>query len=246
MRNAIILCSGGLDSVTCAYYVRNAVERGISEHPKNPAKKQRGFFDVKNNLRYRKIFILFFNYGQKSLASERRASKKCAKKLNARFREIKLGWLGKISNSMINKKGKINEVKNLKDTKKESDKFYVPCRNTVFIASAMSFAESLGGGDIFLGFKNEGKEPFPDSTAKFVGEMNKLAKISTKSKIKIIAPLIKMDKEDIILLGKNLGIDFKDTHSCYAGNLACGKCLACKLRKSGFYWANIDDETEYI
>jgi len=58
--------------------------------------------------------------------------------------------------------------------------------------------------------------------------------------------LIEKDKEDIIILGKELGIDFKDTFSCYVGKEKhCGKCLACMLRKEGFYWSNIKDETEY-
>ena len=93
--------------------------------------------------------------------------------------------------------------------------------------------------NVFVGFKNEGKESYPDTTEDFVEEMNHLIKISTNFKGKIIVPLIKKDKEDIILLGKKLGIDFKDTHSCYVSNKHCGKCLACMLRKEGFYWANI-------
>ena len=76
MKHAIILCSGGLDSVTTAYY-------------------------VKNKLGYKKIFVLFFNYGQKSVGMERKCSKKCAKKLDGKFVELKLKELGEISNSLI-------------------------------------------------------------------------------------------------------------------------------------------------
>ena len=226
MKNGIVLCSGGIDSVTTAYY-------------------------AKNKLRYKKMIILFFNYNQKSLERERECSKQCAKKIGAEFQEISLGWLGNISQSLINKKGIVKKLdrKQLKDTKKESDKYYVPCRNTVFLVYALALAESLyvknkERYDILVGFKNEGKESFPDATPEFVKKMNELAEISTKG-FKIIAPLIEKDKEDIILIGKGLGVDFRRTHSCNVQNKHCGKCLASMLRKEGFYWANVKDTTNY-
>ncbi|MEK6933451.1 MAG: 7-cyano-7-deazaguanine synthase [Nanoarchaeota archaeon] len=228
MKSALILCSGGIDSVTTAYY-------------------------VKNILKYNNLGILFFNYGQKSLNAERKASLYCAKTLKAKFQEITLPELKSLSNSLININGKIRKLsrKELKDTKKESNKWYVPCRNLIFLAYALAKAESLlirekNKYDIFIGFKCEGKESFPDTTMKFVEEVNILSKISTKGKFKIIAPLIKKDKEDIIALGEKLGVDFKDTFSCYVGKIRhCGRCLACMLRKEGFYWAGLKDMTIY-
>jgi len=228
-KNAIVLCSGGLDSVTAGFY-------------------------AENKLKYSKLKIIFFDYGQKSLEQERKCSKICAKKLGAEFIEIKLDWLGKISSSLINKKGKIKKLtrKDLKDTSKESEKYYVPCRNTVFISYALALADSLWAKhkeewDIILGFKCEGKESYPDTTGEFVKQMNKLSEIGCSRKIKIIAPLIYKDKEDIIILGKKKGVDFANTFSCYSPvkGKHCGFCLSCMLRKEGFYWANIEDPTVY-
>ncbi|MFA5992270.1 MAG: 7-cyano-7-deazaguanine synthase [Candidatus Pacearchaeota archaeon] len=233
-KNAIVLCSGGLDSVVTASF-------------------------VKKSLSYDKIKILFFDYGQKTLLQERKASKYCAKVVNGEFIEIKLKWLNEISNSLINKSGKVKTKqlsrKDLKDTKKESDKYYVPCRNTIFLVHALALAESLyikskkrDINEIFIGFKCEGKESYPDTTQEFVEEMNKLSKISCNKHFRIIAPLIKKDKEDIVLLGKKLGVEMEKTWSCYVGNnptRQCGKCLACMLRKEGFYWANVKDRTRY-
>ena len=176
MKNAIILCSGGIDSVTTAYY-------------------------VKKKLKYDKIIVLFFNYGQRTLYQERNSSKKCAKDLNARFIEINLKELGDISTSLINKKGKIKKItrKELKNTSKESEKFYVPCRNTIFLVYALALVESFYINqkeiyDIFVGFKCEGKESYPDTTSKFVEEMNRLSKIGCSKQFKVKAPLIKKDK----------------------------------------------------
>lgn len=228
-KNALVLCSGGIDSVVTAFY-------------------------VKNKLNYNKIKIIFFNYGQKSVIYERKYSKLCAKNLGAKFIEIKIHWLGKISNSLINKDGKIKKLskKDLKNTNKESKKFYVPCRNTLFIVYALAMAESFyikdkNIWDIFLGFKCEGREFYPDTTIKFVKAVNKLSEIGCSKNFRIFAPLIKKDKEDIILLGKELGIDFMKTFSCYVGQKKhCGNCLSCKLRQTGFYWANIKDPTFYL
>lgn len=228
-KSAIILCSGGLDSVVTAFYVRK-------------------------KLNCKNLIILFFNYGQKSVREERKCSKKCAGKIGAEFKEMNLRWLGKISSSLLNKKGKIKKLKreDLRDTSKESSKFYVPCRNLIFLTNALSIAESeflknKKTFDIFVGFKCEGKESYPDTTKSFVNELNKIINISCITKSKIIAPLIEKDKEDIILLGKKLGIKFEDTFSCYNSrkNKHCGYCLSCKLRQEGFYWANEEDQTKY-
>ncbi|MDP2925970.1 MAG: 7-cyano-7-deazaguanine synthase [Nanoarchaeota archaeon] len=229
IKNAIILCSGGIDSVTTAYY-------------------------VKHRLNYNNILILFFNYNQRNVLSERKASRKCSEYLNADFIEINLRELGKISTSLINSIKKVNRLsrKDLKDTKEESDKYYVPQRNVIFLAYAIALAESYNiknkqDYNIFVGFKCEGKESYPDSTKKFIKQMNKLKSIASIINGKIYAPLINKDKEDIILLGKKLGVDFKETFSCYAPikNKPCGYCLSCMLRKEGFYWAGIKDPTIY-
>src|SRR3989344_9608703 len=170
--SAIVLCSGGIDSVVTAFY-------------------------AKKKLKYRSIIILFFDYGQKALKQERRCSKRCAKNLGAKFMEIELKWLNNISNSLINKTGKATRlrIKDLKDTKKESQKWYVPCRNTLFLAYALALAESFfikkkKVYDIFIGFKCEGREVYPDTTPEFVKEINRLSRISCAKPFKIIAPLI--------------------------------------------------------
>lgn len=231
-KNVIVLCSGGLDSSVTAYY----------------AKKKLG---------YRNIIILFFDYGQRTLKQEKNAAKKIAKKLKAEFKEIKLSELARISTSLINKTRKAKKVKReeLKDTKQESLKYYVPARNIIFLTYALALSESLQiksknkkTFDIFTGFKCEGKEAYPDTTSEFVREMNKLKQTSTNIKGRIIAPLIKLDKDEIIKLGERLGVNFRDTYSCYQGsekNKHCGYCLACRLRQEAFYWANVKDPTTY-
>ncbi len=228
MKSAIVLCSGGIDSVTTAYLAKSRT--------------------------YKEIHILFFDYGQRSIDGERKCSLKCAEDLNCDFKEVNVKEISTFSPSLINVKKAHNEMsrENLKDTKKESENWYVPMRNLIFLSYALAYAEYLDitkseKNDIFVGFKNDGKESFPDTTPDFVESVNEISKVSSKGKYKIIAPLIEKDKEDIILLGKKLGVDFVNTYSCYiSGKIHCGTCLACALRKEGFRWANLEDHTKYL
>ena len=227
MKSAIVLCSGGLDSVVVAHQVRK-------------------------KLKYIRLIVLFFNYGQKSLRKERVCSKKCAKDLRATFKEIRLVELGRLSTSLINKKGEANKVKRneLKDTRSEGLNWYVPFRNTVFLSYAFSLAESIyvrgkKKYDIFVGFKSEDQGGYPDTSLKFVKAMEKIGKFGHEN-FKIKAPMINKDKSEVVQLGNKLGVCFENTFSCYIGKKKhCGYCLACRLRQEGFYWANIKDSTKY-
>jgi 7-cyano-7-deazaguanine synthase len=226
MKNAIILCSGGLDSVVTAHY-------------------------VKKKLNYKDIKIVFFNYNQKSLIPERKSAKRCAGELSAEFIEIGLKGLENIFKS-LNKKPKKITRRGLKNSSKESKRMYFPCRNIIFLVYSLALAESLyiktkKRYDLFVGFKNEGREAYPDTTLEFVRQMNGLSKVGCYNNFQVKAPLIKKDKEDIIKIGMGLGVNLKDTFSCYSAinGKHCGFCLACRLRQEGFYWANIKDSTDY-
>ena len=212
--NSIVLCSGGIDSVATAHYVKYKLKQSP--------------------------IILFFNYQQLALAKERKCSKLCAKQLNSQFIEITLPRMSYSNNKPL-------KITSLKDTSKESAKFYIPARNLIFLSHAISLAEKLRIKHLYTGFKHEGKEHYPDTTQEFLNQLNKLSSITTKIKPKIIAPLIKKDKEDIINLALKLNIQLNKTFSCYTpiNSKHCGSCLACKLRKAGFYWANQKDKTPY-
>ena len=67
-------------------------------------------------------------------------------------------------------------------------------------------------------------------------------------KLTVHAPLIKMTKAEIIRQGIKLGIDYSQTISCYQADsdgLACGRCDSCRFRQQGFEQAGIDDPTQY-
>jgi 7-cyano-7-deazaguanine synthase len=125
---------------------------------------------------------------------------------------------------------------------------YVPARNTVLLALALAWAESLGAGEIFVGVNVLDASGYPDCRPEFVRAFEALAQVATRSGgFRIQAPLIELTKAQIIALGISLGVDYALTHSCYDphGAAACGRCDACILRRRGFAEAGVPDPTRY-
>ncbi|MFH1500729.1 MAG: 7-cyano-7-deazaguanine synthase [archaeon] len=203
----------------------------------------------------RKVKLLFFDYGQKGIEEELFCTQKLAGELKARLKIVDIKWLGEISTSLINK--------NKKTGKTEIIKWYVPCRNAVFLTAALAYAESEflsknKKSDIYLGVKYEGEISFNDTKEAFIRKVNELSKVATqKGSYKIVTPFIKKDKEEIINLAKKMGLDLEQTYSCYRSNefarvnnkkipIHCGDCAGCKARKKGFRFSEIKDPSIYV
>jgi 7-cyano-7-deazaguanine synthase len=125
---------------------------------------------------------------------------------------------------------------------------YVPARNTVLLALALAWAESLGARDLFVGVNVLDASGYPDCRPAFIKAFETLAQVATRSGgFTVHAPLIELTKAQIIELGGTLGVDYSITHSCYdpIDGGACGRCDACLLRKKGFGEAGIADPTRY-
>jgi 7-cyano-7-deazaguanine synthase len=125
---------------------------------------------------------------------------------------------------------------------------YVPARNTVLLALALAWAESLGARDLFVGVNVLDASGYPDCRPQFVRAFEALAQVATRAGgFHVHAPLIELTKAEIIRLGTSLGVDYSLTHSCYdpVGGLACGRCDACALRRKGFVEAGVPDPTRY-
>jgi 7-cyano-7-deazaguanine synthase len=125
---------------------------------------------------------------------------------------------------------------------------YVPARNTVLLALALAWAESLGARDIFVGVNVLDASGYPDCRPAFIRSFEALAQVATRAGgFTIHAPLIELTKAQIIALGTGLGVDYASTHSCYdpVATAACGRCDACVLRRKGFSEAGVPDPTRY-
>jgi len=130
---------------------------------------------------------------------------------------------------------------------------YVPARNTLFLATALAWAEVLQCFDIFIGVNAVDYSGYPDCRPEFVAAFQTLANVATKAGVEgqsmsIHAPLIQWTKAEIIRQGTRLGVDYGLTLSCYKPNeqgLSCGRCDSCRIRADGFRAAGVPDPTAY-
>ena len=130
---------------------------------------------------------------------------------------------------------------------------YVPARNTVFLALALAWAETLNARHLFIGVNAVDYSGYPDCRPAFIAAFERLANLATKigvegGQIEIHAPLIDLPKAEIIHRGIDLGVDYAATVSCYQPNSrgeACGLCDSCRIRRAGFQAAGEVDPTRY-
>ena len=130
---------------------------------------------------------------------------------------------------------------------------YVPARNSVFLALALAWAETLDARDIFIGVNAVDYSGYPDCRPEFIAAFRELARVATRvgsegGRFEIHAPLIELRKSEIIRRGTELGVDYAGTVSCYqptAAGEACGGCESCRLRRGGFAAAGLADPTRY-
>jgi len=126
-------------------------------------------------------------------------------------------------------------------------KSYVPFRNLMFIGILASYAEAIKASEIWYGAAEaDSLAGYWDGSAEFVDEMNKLTSLNREYKVTLVAPLIKMSKKDIILDGVSLGVNFKDTYTCYSGEYPCdAESASSSLRLKGFIDAKLKDPLLY-
>jgi 7-cyano-7-deazaguanine synthase len=225
MKHAVVLLSGGLDSATALAIARS-----------------QGY----------ETYALSFDYGQRHRI-EIEAARKIAKKMGAKEHRV-----AKIDNSIfrgsaLTNAGKIPKARSEKEIGAGIPATYVPARNTIFLAHALAWAETIPAGHIFIGANAIDYSGYPDCRPEFIAIFETLANLGTKAgvegmRFQIHAPLIKMSKAQIIQKAVELDVDLALTHSCYdpqPGGRACGQCDSCQLRKKGFREAGVTDPIAY-
>lgn len=228
-QNAVVLLSGGLDSVTCLYWAK---------------------------ANYTNVTAVSFNYGQRH-NSELNAAKKIAAtaQVNHRIIDIDLAQLG--GSALTDASLVVPDAKQTDfSDNQHNDSIpitYVPARNTIFLSYALALAEVTQSNAIVIGVNAVDYSGYPDCRPEYIEAFEKMANLATKAGVMgnhlhIATPLLHLSKAEIIKLGVSLGVDYALTVSCYRADSegrACGHCDSCYLRQQGFLQAEIDDPTIY-
>ena len=181
------------------------------------------------------LYALSFDYGQKNRV-KLDAAARIAQKYEVKEHKIM----------------KINIAELLPDDQKESPT--VPARNNLFLSFALSWAEVIKAGDIFIGVNSIEYGDNPDCRPAFIHTFQKLSNVAIKKegkirKMNIWSPCMNSSTSEIILRGKELGVDYSMTYSSCPemtdDGTACGECLYCENRRCGFEEAGVHDPTKY-
>ncbi len=198
------------------------------------------------------ITALTFNYGQKSFLQEKRHARLICEKLGMDHVVIDLPWLRDISNSTLTSKLDVptptdDDLDDFDKSLETAKSVWVPARNTVFCSIALAYAETIEAEIIIVGWDYEEAVTFPDNSKQYLEAFNKTIEYGSFDDIVIKAPLIDMNKEDIVKKGSDIDAPMDLSYSCYNNDdLHCGKCESCKRRKRAFIKADIPDPTKYL
>jgi 7-cyano-7-deazaguanine synthase len=222
----VVLLSGGMDSATTAAI---ALSRGFDVH------------------------ALSFRYGQRH-AAELDAARRVARQLGIRRHEVVDIDLRAFGGSALTGDLAVPKDTPLDQIGERIPPTYVPARNTIFLAFALSWAEVLGASDIFMGANALDYSGYPDCRPEYIQAFQRMADLATRAgveegrRLTIHTPLIELSKREIIQRGQALGVDYSVTLTCYdpaPDGAACGHCEACLLRLKGFREVGMEDPAPY-
>ena len=198
------------------------------------------------------VHAITFDYGQRSAVMEIKSSNAICGELGIEHTVMKLPWLAQLGGSALTSEEEVPELSmDQLDDKELCDetarKVWVPGRNVVFSSIALSFAEAECAEKIIVGWDLEEAATFPDNSKEFLNAFNQLLDVGSLYDIQIEAPLIDLNKQDIVKLGYNEGAPLELSYSCYMGGAKhCGLCESCMRRKRAFMQANVEDLVEYL
>ena len=175
---------------------------------------------------------LTFDYGQKAARQECEAARGLAGHWGIEHRVMELPFLAEITPTAL-VRGELPEpVPELLDdpvlSRSTAELVWVPNRNGLFINIAACFAESLGAGLIITGFNREEAATFPDNSPEFVDAANAALALSCAGQVRVVSYTQRLNKVEIVQLGRRLGVPLQRVWSCYrGGDQPCGRCESC-------------------
>lgn len=220
MNKSIVLLSGGLDSVVSLAWLKD--EYNIS-------------------------LALTFNYGQKAFSSELEAAKTISDFYGIDHKVINLDWLADITKTALVSSSEIpsmpiEDLDNKEMAEETAKSVWVPNRNGLFANIAACFADAYGYNRIIIGANSEEAATFKDNSKRFIEAINSSFANSVNQEVKIVAPLIDFDKNQIVRIAIEKEVPFLFIRSCYASEQKhCGMCESCNRLKRALLANNRQD-----
>jgi 7-cyano-7-deazaguanine synthase len=226
LKPAVVLLSGGLDSATALAVA-----------------KRDGFT----------VYAMTFRYGQRH-GVEIEAARRVASAHGVAKHVVVDIDLRQWGGSALTSDVAVPKDRDVDEHRDEIPITYVPARNTIFLSFALAWAETLDSQAIFIGVNALDYSGYPDCRPEYIAAFEQMANLATRAgvegtaRLTIHAPLQHLTKAQIVALGRELGVDYSLTTSCYdpaADGTACGRCDACQLRLRGFADAGDRDPIVY-
>lgn len=214
-KNALMVLSGGMDSVTMLHEYADQIDLAVN-----------------------------FSYGSNHNERELECARKHCRDLNIELVEIDLSFIGKyFHSSLLEGPDAVPEGEYDFDNMKST---VVPFRNGIMLAAAAGLAESRGLDVLMIANHSGDHALYPDCRQSFVDAMSEAIAQGTYDGIRVYAPYTSLSKAEIAAHGKELGLDYSTTYSCYRGQEKhCGRCGTCRERRQALADAGIVDTTEY-
>ena len=185
-----------------------------------------------------------FDYGSNHNAREIPFARMHCERLGIRHLVINLSFIHQyFKSSLLSGADKIPEGSYDDDNMKST---VVSFRNGIMLSIAVGIAESEGLKKVFIANHGGDHAIYPDCREEFIEAIDAASQAGTYEHVRILAPYTNITKTDIALRGKQLGIDYSETWSCYkGGEVHCGKCGTCVERKQALREAGLEDTTQY-
>jgi 7-cyano-7-deazaguanine synthase len=213
----LVLCSGGMDSVTALHWAARTHEVAG---------------------------VVSFDYGAKHNARELPFGAEHAAAIGAPHTIIPLDFIGRHFASNLLKGAPPVPEGHYED--RSMRQTVVPFRNGIMLAAAGGLAESIGASGLVIAAHSGDHAIYPDCREPFMEAMAAALRHGTYAGIELLRPFIAMNKAAIAAEGARLGVDFARTWSCYVGGeIHCGKCGTCVERREAFIDAGLADPTIY-
>ena len=214
---AVVLLSGGMDSAVALYEAR---------------------------ARHEVAGALSFDYGSKHNHREIPCAAWQCRQLNIYHRIIALDFVPTMfASALLKSGGEIPDGHYEEATMKQT---VVPFRNGIMLAVAAGYAESIGAAALVIAAHAGDHAIYPDCREGFMLAMAEAMRLGTYAGIELLRPFIHYTKAQIAARGRDLGVDFSQTWSCYkGGEIHCGTCGTCVERREAFLLANLPDPTVY-